>query len=49
MALNTILSVSFLCFLLPGHYLWNEWGLERKWWGVLGEIAKKFFLKVLNK
>ena len=30
---NTILNLSFLYFLLPGHYLWNRWRLKRKWWG----------------
>ena len=34
MAFNTILSLSFLRFLLLCfHYLWNGWGQKRKWWG----------------
>ena len=33
MAFNTILSLSFLRFLLLCfHYLWNGWGQKRKWW-----------------
>ena len=35
MAFNTILSLSFLRFLLLCfHYLWNGWGQKRKWWGL---------------
>ena len=50
MAINTILNLSFLCFLLPGHYLWKR-GTKEKMVGlkisdVLGEVAKKYLHKV---